>query len=173
MGTTMGARAGYSHLLNRLMAVSWLSSNISCTTEELMDYALVSSASMQEGQVIYAVNSQCYKCSHTALVSYFVNQFEQCSMLWTPHTWTLYLVDTVTGTQLNSMVYSFGDQGKYDISVATDVDTKEFMISVKETKPAVDTLEPLLIGQMTIEAPSHQLELRYWRLRLIMVKILN
>jgi hypothetical protein len=165
MGTKMGVRAGYSHLLNRLMAVciaffmvifdiskttsvyaNGVKYNISCTTEVLMDYALVSSASMQEGQVIYAVNSQCYKCSHTALVSYFVNQFEQCSMLWTPHTWTLYLVDTVTGTQLNSMVYSFGDQGKYDISVATDVDTKEFIISVRETKPPVDTLEPLYIA---------------------------
>lgn len=116
--------------------------SIGCDTEVLMDYAMVSSNTLSATQEVRAVNSQCYKCSHSLLV----NSTSGCSMLWTPHEWTLYLVDTASDTQLASGVYSFGDQGKYTIVVEDANNDGKFSLQISETKAPVDSLEPFWIA---------------------------
>jgi hypothetical protein len=122
--------------------------DIPCSTEVLMDYAMITSSSLSDlpGRIsVYGVNSQCYKCEHQIIL----NATGECSMIWAPHTWTLYVVETKDdGSEVQhlSSVQSFGDQGKYDVTVGIRDTGLVYTLTVDVTKDPVDSLEPLWIA---------------------------
>lgn len=112
--------------------------NVDCASNEiLMDYALIHSSNLLNNQ-LYGVNSQCYKCSRSIILG----NVTECSNVWTPHSWTLYLV-SADGTTAASKSFVFGEQGKYEINAIE----KSGIISIEviETRAPVDSLAPLWV----------------------------
>lgn len=110
---------------------------VDCTADVPMDYALVTSSNLQ-GFQLYGVNSQCYKCSHSLVLS----EPGDCSWIWTPHEWTLYVVDA-SGNTIKSQREIFGDQGKYEVNFGNSDGV--ISIDVLETQAPQDALAPLWI----------------------------
>ena len=111
--------------------------NVDCTSEISMDYALISSNNLLNNQ-LFGVNSQCYKCSRSIIL----NEVNECSTVWTPHSWTLYLV-SADGSTLASKAFVFGEQGKYEINAVEE--NGVVSIDIIETRSPVDSLAPLWV----------------------------
>jgi len=88
---------------------------------------------------LYAVNSQCYKCSNV-YVTYGdaipYNSSSACAQMWSPHKWTLKLF--YNGSELASIDYTLGSRGRYVVDVTADE-----QLVVKEVEEPEDELAPL------------------------------
>lgn len=89
---------------------------------------------------VYAVNSQCYKCSKT-LVASFSNSTDICVSIWTPFEWKLYLYSSTDPLDIpiDEISKTFGDQAEYRISVENN------QLNITETKSPYQTYQPLII----------------------------
>jgi hypothetical protein len=85
--------------------------NVDCNDEITVDYAMVQATNLPANQAIYGLNRQCYQCSHVPILS----TEGQCSMVYSPFEWTLYLMNTETNATDAKTAYTFGDQGSYAV----------------------------------------------------------
>jgi heparan-alpha-glucosaminide N-acetyltransferase len=105
------------------------------SVEESVDRAKIYFDGGVEQNNLFAVNSQCYRCSKTLVSNGTINN---CASLFTPHYWRLY-IESKDGINLASTDYTFGEWGEYSVkSVGSS-------ISVIETKQPINSLEPLWI----------------------------
>jgi heparan-alpha-glucosaminide N-acetyltransferase len=97
-------------------------------------------ADIDKSYVVRAVNSDCYKCLSTAIT-------ENCSTIWTPHTWTFELYND--GDQggipplevLNGLV--FKEHGSYNLAVK--IGESPVMVITVESEPRFGPNVPLYI----------------------------
>jgi hypothetical protein len=118
--------------------------DVGCTDVTIpMDNALISSEELADDLVIMGVNSQCYKCSQLIILA---NQ-SQCSLLWTPHVWTLHLMNRQTGATYDTVTYEFGDQGSYALNAVAGTGDI-FQLHVQEVNAPVNSMGPFwtLVG---------------------------
>lgn len=86
---------------------------------------------------LFAINSECYKCSKT-----FVAKINHCALMYTPFSWTLFVLNVDTNEEItHSIDYTFGEQGEYTVSIPTGYNN----INVKETKEPLDSMKPLIV----------------------------
>lgn len=97
-----------------------------------------------ESYTLYAVNSQCFKCSDVFVAYGYsspteaeYNASNSCPQLWTPHMWTLKLTDT-KGLHVSSLDYTFGSRGRYFVVV-----DENQQLRVEEIEKPEDVLTPL------------------------------
>jgi hypothetical protein len=109
-----------------------IESGVDCNARLFIDQAMVQFVTDNDSIELYAVNSQCYKCSDT-----FVARNSTCAVLFMPHTWTLKLVDTTDNSLLEDKHHKFGEHGRYVIS---SIDNS---ISVQEIKSPIESNTPL------------------------------
>ena len=89
-----------------------------------------------------AINSQCFKCSSTLLNvggNDAYNISSQCASIWTPYEYTIQLLVNGT-TVLSSSKYTFGENGKYYISI-----DPQFSLSIRAVEEPDDPYVPLYI----------------------------
>ena len=88
-----------------------------------------------------AVNSQCFECSRTIVVgkSETTSDVTCATLLYTPHEWTLYSVPTDDPDRFSTLTYTFGDQGRYQLS------EQDGFIDITVVKAPVDYLAPLFV----------------------------
>lgn len=89
---------------------------------------------------VYVVNSDCYKCAWKFMSNFTMDT--QCYFMWTPFSWTMYLVNSTDSNNLitlQSQDYLFGDHGEYSFT------TDGQILSINETKTPIDSLEALYI----------------------------
>lgn len=107
------------------------------TCDELVDY--VDRATIiyngNNNTQLYAINSDCYQC-----IKSLVSDIGQCSSLWTPKSWTLYVVDTQSNIEIASIDYMFGEQGVYSIRQGS-IDS---LVIDTITEP-IDSLLPFIV----------------------------
>jgi hypothetical protein len=91
---------------------------------------------------LYAVNSECYKCSNTLLslggYNFEGNYTSSCSQVFTPHEWKLKLM--IDSVEVSSKSFVFGEHGKYIITISTSND-----IIITEYKSPDNSNLPLYI----------------------------
>jgi hypothetical protein len=109
--------------------------NVGCGKKMGMDQALIEYvADVGSPLQLMAINSQCHKC----IKSLVAEEGGVCSLLFVPHQWSLYIVDPATSAVIAQKDYTFGEHGKYSISLdATNA------IHVEETKEPTDSMRPL------------------------------
>jgi heparan-alpha-glucosaminide N-acetyltransferase len=86
---------------------------------------------------LYAVNSQCYECSHS-----LVSQSDAfaCASLWTPYKWNFKLVNSTSNIVIASHDYQLGEHGRYLVKV-----DDYLSISVNEIEAPIDSNKPLWV----------------------------
>lgn len=108
---------------------------VDCTAKMLIDQALIT-YEIDDGSTLqlFATNSQCYKC----VKSIVATSNGQCALLFTPHEWSLYIVDSTTNHVVAQRDYTFGEHGKYTISLSSSN-----KIRISEDKEPTDSMAPL------------------------------
>lgn len=109
-----------------------------CDSKMSIDQALIQFQTNKDVS-LFATSHICYKCSRT-----YVAENNQCALLFTPHPFRLYIVESnTTSVVISKRDYTFGEHGIYTISYGIDNENPNKII-IKEEKQPVDTYKPLI-----------------------------
>lgn len=123
------------------VASNAIEQNSTCGAELVVDTASISGALV--GVDLYAINSDCFKCSpEIVLYGSDTDALSNitCATLYSPFEWTLYFVERSSRIKQGEITYIFGDQGRYEISL---LPSSKIQIRVVQTP--VDSLAPFYV----------------------------
>jgi len=123
-------------------------SPVLCGSTLYCDQAEVEFISDDANIDLYAINSQCYKCKRSQVLSGKIHKLldnqnsSTCAHLFTPHQWTLQLIKN--DIVLYSSDFTFGELGSYKIMAYNNSNSGYGMVIVEKMSP-INSNEPLWI----------------------------
>lgn len=116
-----------------------------CGSDLKIDTAEILFKTTYEDLVLYAINSNCYKCSKTLLSSYVAPTSPAvCAQVFTPHAWYLKLYNSTSAgesQEISRKIYTFLEHGVYEITVSSSFGIDIEVVS----EPEDDSNLPLYI----------------------------